>query len=76
MHFVIEATQWANIVIYIYIIYIYIIFLNINPSESDSEMFLFDPYKKCIQSDNDTMLDKGTPIYTSLAGKHKLPPIT
>ena len=35
-------------------------------NESESEMFLFDPYKKCIQSNNETILDQGTPIKTSL----------
>ena len=35
-------------------------------SESESEMFLFDPYKKYIQSNNETILDQGTPIKTSL----------
>ena len=35
-------------------------------SESESEMFLFDPYKKYIQSTNETILDQGTPIKTSL----------
>ena len=34
--------------------------------ESESEMFLFDPYKKYIQSNNETILDQGTPIKTSL----------
>ena len=34
--------------------------------KSESEMFLFDPYKKYIQSNNETMLDQGTPIKTSL----------
>ena len=29
-------------------------------------MFLFDPYKKYIQSNNETILDQGTPIKTSL----------
>ena len=29
-------------------------------------MDLFDPYKKCIQSNNDTILDQVTPIKTSL----------
>ena len=28
-------------------------------SESESEMYLFDPYKKCIQSNNETILDQG-----------------
>ena len=36
------------------------------PAESESEMFLFDPYKKYIQSNNETILDQGTPIKTSL----------
>ena len=35
-------------------------------SESESEMFLFDPYQKYIQSNNETILDQGTPIKTSL----------
>ena len=35
-------------------------------SESESEMYLFDPYKKCIQSNNETILNQGTPIKTSL----------
>ena len=35
-------------------------------SESESEMFLFDPYKKYIQSNNETILDQGTPIKISL----------
>ena len=34
--------------------------------KSESEMYLFDPYKKCIQSNNETILDQGTPIKTSL----------
>ena len=34
--------------------------------ESESEMFLFDPYKKYIQSNNETILAQGTPIKTSL----------
>ena len=34
--------------------------------ESESEMFLFDPYQKYIQSNNETILDQGTPIKTSL----------
>ena len=29
-------------------------------------MYLFDPYKKCIQSNNETILDQGTRIKTSL----------
>ena len=33
---------------------------------TESEMFLFDPYKKYIQSNNETILDQGTPIKTSL----------
>ena len=33
---------------------------------SESEMYVFDPYKKCIQSNNKTILDQGTPIKTSL----------
>ena len=33
---------------------------------SESEMFLFDPYKKYIQSNNEMILDQGTPIKTSL----------
>ena len=32
----------------------------------ESEMYLFDPYKKCIQSNNETILDEGTPIKTNL----------
>ena len=32
----------------------------------ESEMFLFDPYQKYIQSNNETILDQGTPIKTSL----------
>ena len=35
-------------------------------SESESEMYLLDPYKKCIQNNNETILDQGTPIKTSL----------
>ena len=35
-------------------------------TESESEMFLFDPYQKYIQSNNETILDQGTPIKTSL----------
>ena len=35
-------------------------------SESESEMFLFAPYQKYIQSNNETILDQGTPIKTSL----------
>ena len=38
----------------------------IGVSESESEMFLFDPYQKYIQSNNETILDQGTPIKTSL----------
>ena len=34
--------------------------------ESESEMYLFDPYTKCIQSNNGTILDQGTPIKTRL----------
>ena len=34
--------------------------------KSESEMFLFDPYQKYIQSNNETILDQGTPIKTSL----------
>ena len=33
---------------------------------TESEMFLFDPYQKYIQSNNETILDQGTPIKTSL----------
>ena len=33
---------------------------------SESEIHLFDPYKKCIQSNNEKILDQGTPIKTSL----------
>ena len=29
---------------------------------SESEMYLFDPYQKYIQSNNETVLDQGTPI--------------
>ena len=29
-------------------------------------MFLIDPYQKYIQSNNETILDQGTPIKTSL----------
>ena len=29
-------------------------------------MFLFDPYQKYIQSNNETILDQGTPTKTSL----------
>ena len=29
-------------------------------------MYLFDPYKKLIQSKNETILDQGTPIKSSL----------
>ena len=29
-------------------------------------MYLFDPYKKCIQSNIEMILDQGTPIKTSL----------
>ena len=35
-------------------------------SESESERYLFDPYKKCIQNNNETILDQGTPIKNSL----------
>ena len=35
-------------------------------TESESEMFLFDPYQKYIQSNNETILDQGTSIKTSL----------
>ena len=35
-------------------------------SESESEMFLFDLYQKYIQSNNETILDQGTPTKTSL----------
>ena len=47
-------------------------------SESESEMYLFDPYKKCIQSNNETILDQGTPINTSLIGniQHAEAPLT
>ena len=38
----------------------------LSESESESERYLFDPYKKCIQSNNETILDQGTPIKTSL----------
>ena len=38
----------------------------ISTSLQKSEMFLFDPYKKYIQSNNETILDQGTPIKTSL----------
>ena len=38
----------------------------IDRPESESEMFLFDPYQKYIQSNNETILDQGTPIKTSL----------
>ena len=31
-------------------------------NESESEMFLFDPYQKYIQSNNGMILDQGTPI--------------
>ena len=31
-----------------------------------SEMYVFDLYKKCIQSNNETILDQGTRIKTSL----------
>ena len=41
-------------------------FSDIAESESESEMFLFDPYQKYIQSNNETILDQGTPIKTSL----------
>ena len=34
--------------------------------ESESEMFLFDPYQKYIQSNNETILDQETPTKTSL----------
>ena len=30
-------------------------------TESESEMFLFYPYQKYIQSNNETILDQGTP---------------
>ena len=33
---------------------------------SESEMYLFDPHKKCIQSNNEKISDQGTPIKTSL----------
>ena len=33
---------------------------------NESEMFLFDPYQKYIQSNNETILDQGTPNKTSL----------
>ena len=29
-------------------------------------MYLFDRYKKCKQSNNETILDQGTPVKTSL----------
>ena len=32
--------------------------------ESESEMFLFDPYQKYIQSNNETILDQGFQILT------------
>ena len=41
-------------------------------SESESEMYLFDPYKKCIQSNNETILDQETPIKTSLIANIKV----
>ena len=41
-------------------------FRGVLESESESEMFLFDPYQKYIQSNNETILDQGTPIKTSL----------
>ena len=34
--------------------------------ESEIRNFLFDPYQKYIQSNNETILDQGTPIKTSL----------
>ena len=34
--------------------------------ETESEMYLFDPHEKCIQSNNENILDQGTPIKTSL----------
>ena len=40
--------------------------LRLSESESESERYLFDPYKTCIQSNNATILDQGTPIKTSL----------
>ena len=36
-----------------------------------SEMFLFDPYQKYIQSNNETILDQGTPIKTSLVANKR-----
>ena len=42
------------------------IFVHVSESESESEMYLFNPYKKCIQSNNETILGQGTPITTSL----------
>ena len=42
-------------------------------SESESEMYLFDPHKKCTQRNSENSLDQGTPIKTSLvANKNKL----
>ena len=35
-------------------------------SESESEMYLFDPHKQFIQSNNQHILDQGTPFKTSL----------
>ena len=52
----------------IYQVFILILILISTHSESESEpeRYLFDPYKKCIQSNNETILDQGTPIKTSL----------
>ena len=45
------------------------------PISTESEMYLFDPYKKCIQSNNETILDQGTPIKSSNA-QYKVSMIT
>ena len=39
---------------------------------SESEMYLFDPHEKCIQSNNETILDQGTPIQTSLVANTRV----
>ena len=39
----------------------------VNQNQNQNQKcFLFDPYQKYIQSNNETILDQGTPIKTSL----------
>ena len=37
-----------------------------NTQKSESEMFLFDPYKKYILSNNETILDQGTSLVANI----------